>query len=479
MPGTLPCPNPACSHVFSPQEVRGAASLTCPKCGHVFRFAAGRAATTPRKPAPPVKAPKPRPTPPEPPVLVPVAPPVAAEEEPEVFVPPPEPRRSRPSSRSPAGHGKRRRGPWRWLIPVALVIVLTGLGVAGWLLRGHLGDGPAEARVPDVVSPAMNYSFRYPGAPWEQDNAVERTLGASFAMRRRDPNSWFAFVAHDFKDRMPRDDEMLHEAIARLTKLFKKGAEWELRDEDTFLDQRAQRLVFTAENSNTIAVSGECLMTAYNGIGYWFFGWTPSAADPSVLADVQQEWATIRRGFTLLKEREGWTGKVPEMVEVAGKTAGYRLTYTKDLWQYDDSAPDADLLLHGRDPLRPQDAQKWAWLRVFVRPPAADADEALKEARAYVEEREKKLYPETKVDPAPETARSGLADGPLELGQAHGQLMRLRVTKAEGYQHFFALVAVPRPNLTLVIVGECAWPQREAWQDHFGPVLQSLHFDKK
>ena len=27
----------------------------------------------------------------------------------------------------------------------------------------------------------MNYSFRPPGVPWEQDNAAERELGASFA----------------------------------------------------------------------------------------------------------------------------------------------------------------------------------------------------------------------------------------------------------------------------------------------------------
>jgi hypothetical protein len=58
-------------------------------------------------------------------------------------------------------------------------------------------------------------------------------------------------------------------------------------------------------------------------------------------------------------------------------------------------------------------------------------------------------------------------------------MVRLRVKKGEDYDHFFAVAAVPRPAFTLVIVGECAWSQREAWEDRIGPVMHSLRFDKK
>src|SRR5712671_6889690 len=34
----LPCPNPACTHVFAPAQVQGATVLTCPRCRTVFRF---------------------------------------------------------------------------------------------------------------------------------------------------------------------------------------------------------------------------------------------------------------------------------------------------------------------------------------------------------------------------------------------------------------------------------------------------------
>lgn len=487
MPLSFPCPNPACTQVFSPQDVRGVTSLTCPKCGTVFQFRAGAAPSTPparpaAKPAAPAAPAVPVATPVTAPApAVPMALPVAAESPPEVFVPPPEPRTPRHGSKATPLKGKGKRKRWPWL--VALGLILVAGGVAAWVFRDRwLGGAPADdGDAPPVQSAALNYRFRYPRAPWAQDKGVERELGASFAMRRSDPNAWFAVVVRDYKDRMPRDDEMLREAVARLSKLFKKRPEWELKDEDSFAGLPAQRLVFTAENNNSVPVSGECLMTAHLGIAYWFFGWTPSAADPSVLAAVQQEWGDVRQGFTLLKEREGWVGKQPVIVEAEGKDrrAAYRLKYTKGLWEKDDNPDDADLLLLGHDPEGPQDGRKWAWVRVFVRPAAADPEAALKEARAFVEEREKKLYPEVKMDAVPGEAKGGLADGAVDLGKSRAQVVRLRVKKDEDDVHFFAVAAVPRPGSTLVIVCECAWPQREAWEGRFGPVLHSLSFTSR
>ncbi len=38
MANGLPCPNPACKHVFALTEIRGASKLACPRCARVFRF---------------------------------------------------------------------------------------------------------------------------------------------------------------------------------------------------------------------------------------------------------------------------------------------------------------------------------------------------------------------------------------------------------------------------------------------------------
>src|SRR5438128_938126 len=46
----LPCPNPMCSHVFTPEQVQGAAALLCPLFGTRFQFRPGEAKAQPAKP---------------------------------------------------------------------------------------------------------------------------------------------------------------------------------------------------------------------------------------------------------------------------------------------------------------------------------------------------------------------------------------------------------------------------------------------
>ena len=36
----LACPNPTCTHVFAADAIKGAESLTCPRCGTTFQFRA-------------------------------------------------------------------------------------------------------------------------------------------------------------------------------------------------------------------------------------------------------------------------------------------------------------------------------------------------------------------------------------------------------------------------------------------------------
>ncbi|MHA0112090.1 BRcat domain-containing protein, partial [Klebsiella pneumoniae] len=36
----VPCPNPACNAIFTPESLRGAARFTCPSCGLLFQFRA-------------------------------------------------------------------------------------------------------------------------------------------------------------------------------------------------------------------------------------------------------------------------------------------------------------------------------------------------------------------------------------------------------------------------------------------------------
>ena len=62
MATTLPCPNPSCTQVFSQEALRGAASVTCPKCGMIFQFRVVKSTPAPPRapaaPAPPPLAPR-------------------------------------------------------------------------------------------------------------------------------------------------------------------------------------------------------------------------------------------------------------------------------------------------------------------------------------------------------------------------------------------------------------------------------------
>jgi hypothetical protein len=82
MANKLPCPNPTCTHEFSPAELQAAAQLACPKCG--FRMA-GRTAAPAKAPAavpatvkPKAAAPKPVESPSPKASAPPLAQPVAA-----------------------------------------------------------------------------------------------------------------------------------------------------------------------------------------------------------------------------------------------------------------------------------------------------------------------------------------------------------------------------------------------------------------
>src|SRR5438093_9934239 len=72
----LPCPNPACKHIFAAQEVQSAELLKCPGCGQLFRFRPPGSAPPPRAQAKsaPLRSPKPTNAPR---AAVPIAAPVA------------------------------------------------------------------------------------------------------------------------------------------------------------------------------------------------------------------------------------------------------------------------------------------------------------------------------------------------------------------------------------------------------------------
>lgn len=373
-----------------------------------------------------------------------------------------------PVRRRPATRGRGRGA----VVVIVLAVILTGIGLAAFAFRDQWQDLLSESTDNTIVSPAANLRFKVPDAPWHDAPEIKREFGANIALRRGGPNSWVAFLFKDYKDRMPRDDEVLSVAIKRLNSYF-KGLEWEQRDEDSLAGRPAQRIVFQGTLKN-LAMSGECHMMAYGGIAYWCYGWTPTSGD---LASAQEEWATLREGLTLLGERDGWTGKIPKMLTATGQKGGMQLRCPEEIWSVLDPTEDADLILVGRDPDDPKAALKAANLTAILQPEETNLDAALKQARELVLRRQKEEgFQDTRLEAVPDSDRSGLPEGEVELGKTPARVARLRLRNGDDRERFLAIAVVARPNKTLVLLCECAWAHRASWEERFGPVLHSLTF---
>jgi hypothetical protein len=478
MPNGLPCPNPACTHVFPAGTLKGVGALTCPRCGKRFQFrpAAAQPGSGPRAKAVPTPTANPAPAPlPE-----------QADAGTNSFASLGD---STPSSvqRSLA---RRRRSRWaRWTTPAVLLGLLLGAVVAGCHLAPHLADmslwpGPSKDNEREVVDaanefpvPALNFRFTVPDRPWLQDLGEARPgLKAALVMKRTDPDAWLAVAARDFKTRTPRLDEVREEAVRRLENFFTDHLETEPRDEEVRLAGRpAQRLVFRGERDNAV-YSGECYFFAHQGIAYWFFTWAPG----NVVQDARDEFDNLRRRFALLKaNRDNWSDRP------AGRTfRGHQVACTLEdqggVWEEwqpaTDYDPAADLALRVKEQAAfreggDRNEQEVAKVLLLALPGAADGPKALALARANLEKQQEALGLAVKIEPDREP------DADAKIGNVRGTLARFKMQLGETKRQFVLLAVVPRADRVLVLQGECAERRRGDWEPRFLQLLEHFRLE--
>ncbi|HTU23698.1 MAG TPA: hypothetical protein VMG10_37015 [Gemmataceae bacterium] len=497
---TYPCPNPVCTHAFSPDAVKGASSLVCPKCGTIFWF--GLSATAPplpansgKPPAPPkppppgpkaVVAPPPPPRPASPlpsaPPLsagnVPAAPPNSAEPStaaldfdsaPEMVVP-----RAR---RKPAAKG----GNVSW--PVFLILSVLGPTVSVWgglwlfrYVRSNLTE-QESARVADVY----NSRFSWPDKPWTRSRDIELRLHVHVGMIAQARNAGMGLSFKDYKSRLPSDAEMIDDALAKLRSYF-QGLEWELKPKDKsarLASQPAQVIEFQGVDADEVTMNGECAMVAFRGYGYWFFTWAPLGDVEVNRESIRAEWARLRGRLSLLDGRKGWTVKPRDSEKIAGKKATYYLSYVKELWthepaeDYDD--PQADLVLKGHepDPERKPLAGKDATVQVLVLPKQASLKAAAAAARDYVKQREMKLYERTTLEPIKDK-HGAEVDRAADIGAQQGYLSKLHMKNTEDLERYLLIAVVNRPEGVIAVVGECLWERRDFWDQEIMAMLKTF-----
>jgi hypothetical protein len=210
-----------------------------------------------------------------------------------------------PGTGLPIPRRKKNAFPWKKCITFVAAMTVVGVGVWQLVLKAIpiLSEKGEEKSAPPVSaheSQEFNYRLVIPKSPWTQDNEVRLQLKANvLVMRRTEPTAWFALAARDYKTRVPRDSEVLEEAVSRLSGYF-KNLEWEQAAGDTLAGRKALRLIFQG-NVGDSTMNGECLILIYQGIAYWFTTWAPFGEIPQVANEFRQ----IREGFSLVNEREG------------------------------------------------------------------------------------------------------------------------------------------------------------------------------
>ncbi len=504
MPQGFACPNPACTYAFPPEDVKGAASLKCPRCGCVFRFRAAAPGPAPRKPVgPPTPAPPTRkPTAPAkagPPTAEPVpvvALPVNVEP---VNVEPVGPVTSVPVAApvAPAGPPtdlvfedtaavarprRRRRAGTRWVWTLLAVLLAVGVAAGGaasallWLYKQQgAGAGGEEA----VNAEYANFQFTPPGPDWKPDSDVRIKLRANLALKRSNPSDAVAIFYRDYKTRLPSDAELVDEALAHL-RGYLQGVEWELKPKDAAAQlggQPALELEFEGEDPWRVRVNGLCRMLAYRGYGYWFFTWGP-AEEKDLIAP---EWDGLRQRFALLNNREGWAERPRETRRAQGSKVHYELRYATGVWKKvkpDDYDPAADLVLTGREP-EPvggrMHAGKTALLQVLLLEKAPDLKAASAAALAHLRKRQQQEAGDSgaKVSVEP-TSDKGGGERDADLGEVRGHVSRLHVQVEDSLERYVLLGVVNRPEGVLVLTFQCDWPRRDFWEQEFRALLETF-----
>jgi hypothetical protein len=484
----LPCPNPACTHTFSPDSVQGTSSLVCPKCGTVFRFSSAPAASARSSVA--AKKPVASKTPPLSKPAVPIAQPVA------VPAVPPAPRtgedkdgaanfdfNSTSDRATPPSRRKARRGRHRlvgWILTLLIGIFVPGLAVWGgmWVLYFLKSERTGDDTGPATEVP-YNARFSWPAKPWARDKDIQRRFNVHIGMKSPEHDNRMALLFKDYKDRLPSDAEMLDEAVGKLRAYF-KGLEWEPQSKDVQLrlaGHSAQVLQFQGDDSDFVTFNGECYMLAFRGYGYWFFTWAPLGELERDGESIRAEWARLRNGFGLLDERKGWKAKPREALMVSGKKAKYRLAYLKGLWTREaaeDEEPQIDLLLRGQepDPERRPLAGKDATVQVLVLSQKTDLASATAAALAYVKQREMKLYERTVWEPIRD--KHGEIDRDAPIGAEPGHLTKLHAKCTEDLERFLSIAVVNRPDGVVVLVGDCLWERRDFWDQEFTALFKTF-----
>ena len=325
--------------------------------------------------------------------------------------------------------------------------------------------------------------FQMPATPWKIDDKLKLTMQTQLAMRRSNPSAGLALHFYDYKKRTPPDSELKADALEKL-KLQFKNIEYEDKDPDpdrTLGGQPCLCLEFVGVDPDEVRVNGFCYMLAYRGFAYWLYTWAPD--EPEKKEANKKDSDRLRKGFTLLGNREGWTEQKPKTSYVQGRKIPFRLEMVQERWRKTDPVgydPKADLVLLGTYPGEKPHAGKMATVQALVLDKADSVEAATKAARDYLleavkqkQEENKYLFPNAKLDVVDDKSILNTNDK-VGADATEGWLLKLRLEKEPDNIRYVVLRILPQPNGVLVLWCECDYQYLVFWEQEFTVLLETL-----
>ncbi len=108
---------------------------------------------------------------------------------------------------------------------------------------------------------------------------------------------------------------------------------------------------------------------------------------------------------------------------------------------------------------------------VLLLKPRANAQAAVAEAKAHVRQQEER-------DRTGATVEEGTAAKPARIGEADGQLVRLRI-KGDNRNRLVLLAVVAEPDYLLVLQCDCDLKRRSLWERDFEQLLKTFRWKQK
>lgn len=504
---SLPCPNPACSNVFSAAELKKTGAVKCPRCGKEFTF---------RKPKPPAA---PKPAAPKPAVAAPIAvakpilPPANVKSPgaiPQPYYPPPgmyppPPIAPPPMSPPPRPPGKagsivKVRGltgakPRHPLLKTAIVVVVVGIflgaiyyAVSTWAPLLHFqrpGSGSASGFVFHVRNQrganekAITVSLDKD--VWSPDKDIKNRMKATTAFKRIDnaADAWVAIALQDFGFRKPREGELLNGAIDRLRALFGDSMQINATLESTKIaGLPGWRCNFKGQLN--VVWWGECYMVSHHGIGYWIFLAAPTNEG------VQLQFAEFeeQQAIAFTTDRSGWTEQPPKVETFHAIDGSFSVKVPEKIWREVDPKTEDEngvIYLSGHfQNLQSQPAEfstaKNATLVGVALEKKTDLREAYKEVVEYLEKKKREESKDYQFAPFKDAAPT---EGVLgEVGGIPGCIGELRLIRGKDTLRYITIAVFNEGPKTYGLRFECSWDMQDVWRKEFREIMKTVRAEK-